>query len=155
MQILSDSLDDATLAALYRGCDVFVLPYRGEGFGMPLLEAMACGKPVITTAAGSALHFCSEKTAYFVPAREELVPDEPPPLGELVGKFTWYEPDRGELARLLRHVYKHPDEAGRQGTRMRPSWFARSTLWEQITRLYRQRIRVASRNEKHFFRRSH
>jgi glycosyltransferase involved in cell wall biosynthesis len=74
VQPLLDLLEDATLAALYRGCDAFVLPYRGEGFGMPLLEAMACGKPAITTAQGPSQDFCSEKTAYLIPARKEEVP---------------------------------------------------------------------------------
>ena len=37
------------LAALYNAADVFVLPSMGEGFGIPLVEAQACGCPVITT----------------------------------------------------------------------------------------------------------
>src|ERR1700733_10011670 len=55
--LLTKEMDDPALASLYRGCDALVLPYRGEGFGMPLIEAMACGRPVITTAAGPALEF--------------------------------------------------------------------------------------------------
>ena len=40
------------LADLYRSRDVLVHPYRGEGFAMPVLEAMASGLPVIVTAGG-------------------------------------------------------------------------------------------------------
>jgi glycosyltransferase involved in cell wall biosynthesis len=40
---------DATLAVLYRLADVFVFPSLYEGFGLPPLEAMACGTPVVTS----------------------------------------------------------------------------------------------------------
>lgn len=42
-----ENVDDATLAALYSGCSAFVFPSLMEGFGLPLLEAMTCGAPVI------------------------------------------------------------------------------------------------------------
>lgn len=42
-------VDDRALAALYRDADVFVYPSAYEGFGLPVLEAMAAGVPVITT----------------------------------------------------------------------------------------------------------
>jgi glycosyltransferase involved in cell wall biosynthesis len=42
-------VDDETLAGLYRGSEAFVFPSIYEGFGMPVLEARACGARVITT----------------------------------------------------------------------------------------------------------
>ena len=148
IQPLLDSLDDATLAALYRGCDAFVLPYRGEGFGMPLLEAMACGKPAITTAQGPSQDFCSEKTAYLIPAREEEVPDDPPPLGELVGNFTWFEPDFGELVRTLRHVYEHREEATQRG-RAAAKRVREEFVWSRIMPHYADRIPRPPRLTQH------
>jgi glycosyltransferase involved in cell wall biosynthesis len=42
-------LTDKELAALYSSCDLFVFPSLYEGFGLPPLEAMACGAPVLTS----------------------------------------------------------------------------------------------------------
>jgi len=41
------------LAALYQGADAFVYPSRYEGFGLPVLEAMMAGIPVLASRAGS------------------------------------------------------------------------------------------------------
>lgn len=46
-------IDDAELAALYGGAVALVFPSLYEGFGLPCLEAMACGTPVIASRAGS------------------------------------------------------------------------------------------------------
>jgi glycosyltransferase involved in cell wall biosynthesis len=42
-------VEDALLVALYRGAKVVAYPSRGEGFGLPVLEAMACGARIVTT----------------------------------------------------------------------------------------------------------
>jgi alpha-1,3-rhamnosyl/mannosyltransferase len=46
-------VDEATLDALYRGAAVVVVPSRSEGFGLPALEGMARGRPVVASAAGA------------------------------------------------------------------------------------------------------
>ena len=47
--LLWGEMTEAQLADLYRACDTFVLPTRAEGWGLPLIEAVAAGLPVITT----------------------------------------------------------------------------------------------------------
>lgn len=46
-------VDDVDLPALYSGADLFAMPSIYEGFGLPLLEAMACGVPVLSSNASS------------------------------------------------------------------------------------------------------
>jgi len=46
---LAGYMADETLPALYSGAEIFVYPSLYEGFGLPVLEAMACGAPVITS----------------------------------------------------------------------------------------------------------
>ncbi|HWC61474.1 MAG TPA: glycosyltransferase, partial [Verrucomicrobiae bacterium] len=50
---LNNELAPEELPGLYRACDCLVLPYRGEGYGLPVVEAMACGLPVMVTAGGA------------------------------------------------------------------------------------------------------
>jgi glycosyltransferase involved in cell wall biosynthesis len=134
-----ETVDDFVLASLYRGANALVLPYRGEGFGMPLLEAMACGTPVITTAEGPAKEFCDDSNSYLLSATIDLVLDQPPPLGPIVGGLTWYEPSFVELVHTLRHVYKNRGEAAAKGQAAAKS--VRHLTWQNATGQYAARIR--------------
>ncbi|MFN7135227.1 MAG: glycosyltransferase family 4 protein, partial [Myxococcales bacterium] len=51
--VLLDGAGDDELPALYSGATAFVFPSRYEGFGLPPLEAMACGTPTLVSNAGS------------------------------------------------------------------------------------------------------
>lgn len=71
--LVEQDLSRAQMAALYTACDVLVHPYRGEGFGLPVLEARACGLPVIATAGGATEHLMAGPGASKIPsARREL-----------------------------------------------------------------------------------
>ncbi len=112
---LTEDLDEQQMPGLLTACDCLVHPYRGEGFGLPVLEAMACGLPVIVTAGGATDDFCTPETAYFIPSRPKgYFPNDM----KLAGGALWVlEADVNALKNELRHVYEHPEEARRKGQR--------------------------------------
>lgn len=137
---LAEDLGDSKLAALYRGCNAFVLPYRGEGFGMPLAEALACGKPVLTTGLGPAREFCPPEASYFIPARLQPYFNPQNQFGPMSCAEAWFEPDADALAEAMRRVFEHPGDAARGGALASPK--VRAALsWERVCRMQLERIR--------------
>ena len=63
-------LDQPALREVYRRARMFLFPSLHEGFGMPALEAMACGCPVVTSRAGSLPEVCGDAAAYIDQADE-------------------------------------------------------------------------------------
>lgn len=64
---------EARMPDLYRGARVLLFPSRGEGFGFPPLEAMACGTPVITTRAGSIPEIAGDAAVYVDPQDPDAI----------------------------------------------------------------------------------
>ena len=62
---------DEELRALYSACRVFVYPSLYEGFGLPPLEAMACGAAVVASRIGAHLEVLGEEAAALVPAEDD------------------------------------------------------------------------------------
>jgi glycosyltransferase involved in cell wall biosynthesis len=60
-------VDDADMHGLYAEADVFFFPSHYEGFGLPVLEAMACGCPVITSRTSSLPEVGGEAAHYVDP----------------------------------------------------------------------------------------
>jgi GT2 family glycosyltransferase len=100
------------LGSLYRSADCFVLPTRGEGWGMPVIEAMACGLPVIATDWSAHCDFMSDSNAYPLKV-ERLVPAQA--KCPYYAGFKWAEPSYNDLRRLMRHVFSNQAEARAKG----------------------------------------
>jgi glycosyltransferase involved in cell wall biosynthesis len=60
-------VDPAAAPSFYRSCDAFILPSRGETFGVVYVEALACGKPVIATRCGGPEAIVHEGNGLLVP----------------------------------------------------------------------------------------
>ena len=109
---LAGYVSDADLCALYSSCRAFVYPSIYEGFGLPPLEAMACGAPVIASAVPSV----TTSAARVIPATDvqelarnivELLTDAQARQGlsaaglRHAAKFSW-----AQTAMLTREVYQ-------------------------------------------------
>ena len=107
-------LPDAEMAAVVAGAAVSVTPSRSEGFGLPLLEAMSRGTPVVHSDTGA--------------------------LVEVAGDAGWSVPvgDATALAAALAGVLDNAELAGRMSTagRLRATDFSWSTTAEQLWTLY-------------------
>lgn len=96
--IMLGEVTDAELAGLYRQCEAFVFPSLYEGFGLPVLEAMSNGAPVVCSNASSLPEVAGDSAIYFDPR------------------------DVNDIARALGFVLANPDAA----RRMRESGQTRS-----------------------------
>jgi GT2 family glycosyltransferase len=96
------------LGSLYRSADAFVTTGRGEGWDMPLLEAMASGLPAIATDWGAHREFFHPGVGYPLAIRGTVPAVAKCPY---YAGFSWAEPDGDHLRHLLREVYEHQQEA--------------------------------------------
>lgn len=118
--VLTDFVPQKDLVALHNAAELFLYPSLYEGFGLPVLEAMACGAPVITSTAGSIPEIAGDAALLIEPrdvealalAIEEVVTDqafrqELVSRGfEHVKKFSW-----AKAARELLAVYERVMQA--------------------------------------------
>lgn len=98
-------LDAAELSDLYRSADVLLSLHRAEGFGLPMLEAMAHGLPVIATGWSGNLEFMDRASAILVPYRLVPVAD---PAGIYEGS-VWAEPITAVAVMALRRLAEDRD----------------------------------------------
>jgi len=92
---------DEHLPGLYRGARAFVLPSRYEGLGLPCLEAMACGTPVVAADRAALPETCG-------PAALLVDPDDPEAVASAVLRAAFDEPLRGQLREAgLRRAAQH------------------------------------------------
>lgn len=124
------------LGSLYRSADCFVAVSRGEGWDMPLMEAMACGLPAIATDWGAHTEYVHEGIAYPLRSRPPVPAHAKCPY--YVG-FSWADPDPEHLRHLLREVYEDRGEARRRGLAAAREMAERWT-WQSAVRKITQRL---------------
>jgi glycosyltransferase involved in cell wall biosynthesis len=144
IELQDQDLSATELAALYRSCDVLVHPYRGEGFAMPVLEAMASGLPVIVTSGGPTDEFCPPEAGWRIRSSRFAMP------ADQLGAFTpvttpWMlEPDADHLVDLLREAASDQEARRARGIAARAA--AETLSWDAVAARYSERIAVLARS---------
>lgn len=132
--ILARRLRQGQLKGIYTLGDAFVLPTRGEGVGLPFLESMASGTPVIATGWGGHMDFLNGRNSFLVKYRlSHPFAGKSPPISRTFRYLfsgraqLWAEADIGSLKRQMRMAYENPvlsRRKGQEGRRdaLRLSW---------------------------------
>ncbi len=107
---LDKNLSENELAGLYTACDVLVHPYRGEGFGLPILESMASGTPVIVTNGGAAMDFCNENNSLLINAEKRFSNENK--IGDIeTVNLPWIlEPDQLDLSKKMLFAFDNQEK---------------------------------------------
>jgi glycosyltransferase involved in cell wall biosynthesis len=108
VEVIDRHLAPAELADWYRSLSAYVNASAGEGFGLHLLEAMACGVPLISSTFGGVGAFFDPRVGYEVGYRRVGAWNS-------VYRGTWSDPDDGDLIDRMHRVYDAPEEAQRFG----------------------------------------
>ncbi|EXB39590.1 hypothetical protein L484_012598 [Morus notabilis] len=112
--VIDSHIDQIDLPRLYKAADAFVLPSRGEGWGRPIVEAMAMSLPVIATNWSGPTEYMTEENSYPLPPERMSEVTEGPFRGHL-----WAEPSVGKLRVLMRRVMNNIEEAKARGKKAR------------------------------------
>ena len=102
------------MGRLYTSADCFVNPTRGEGWNLPLIEAMSCGLPSITTGYGAHMDYANEKNAYLL-KKFKMVPADQDFAFTFLQFGKWAEPTIKELREKMRYIFDNKEEAKKLG----------------------------------------
>ncbi|KAG2373155.1 hypothetical protein C9374_012757 [Naegleria lovaniensis] len=108
INIISQVVPTTVMPHMYHHMDCFVLPSRGEGFGLPYAEAMSMGLPTIGTNYGGQLQFMNLHNSYLIDVIGERDPDQ-----------EFVIPNVKHLKKLMKYVYSNRNEAKLMGKRAR------------------------------------
>jgi glycosyltransferase involved in cell wall biosynthesis len=117
IRVISGNFSDEQMAVIYNRADAFVFPSKAEGFGLPLLEAIACGVPAITTYVSAQTVFLDRIAGLYASVAYSVAPIVDADYqhfyaqeyaGEPFG--NWALPSVDSLRRAMREIYEHPED---------------------------------------------
>ncbi len=140
IRVVSGVISDFDLAALYNQADAFVFPSKAEGFGLPCIEAIACGVPVLATRYSGQTVFLDRIEGCFIPIDFAISPIDDADYRYFYGAQygaepfgNWAVPSVAAVRRAMRTVFE--DRAGWRDRALRASAMIRESFaWDSIAR---------------------
>jgi glycosyltransferase involved in cell wall biosynthesis len=133
VKVIFDSYSPGQMRSLLAQANCLVAPSRGEGFGLPVAEAMLLGTPVIATIHGGHADLCSPEWCWPVDFRLEAARTH---LTE--GHSVWAEPDLASLRFRMRELYESRPDAVRMKTARAREHIETNFTWSQAARRHEE-----------------
>ncbi|WVZ64147.1 hypothetical protein U9M48_013711 [Paspalum notatum var. saurae] len=134
IRVIDEHVPQSALPSLYKAADAFVLPTRGEGWGRPVVEAMAMELPVIVTNWSGPTEYLTEENGYPLDVDRLIEVTEGPFIGHLCA-----EPSVDRLRALMRHVVGDREDARNKGKKAREDMIERFSP-EVVARIVADKI---------------
>lgn len=127
VEFITGVLSNQEMLDLYRNSHAFVLPSKGEGFGLPYMTAMAHGRPVIGTGFSGQTEFMDEKNSY--PVKYNLSPVHGMQWFHNFcdSKMLWADCHLDDLMAKMDSVYRNREKAEKIG------WCGRQTMVQEFS----------------------
>lgn len=139
--INTDILEDNLIAGLYREADCYVTASRGEAFGLPILEAMASGLPVITPEWGGQMDFVNDNVGWMIPVNILKRLSERQCSINAMYRGLWFaEPDVKDVRIAMRKAYDNRDEGRQKGMSGR-ELVETDLTWDSVTDMAEERLK--------------
>jgi len=114
IMLINPVKEHQSVAQLYVSCDAFLFPTRAEGWGLPIIEALACGLPTIVTNYSGQTEYLTKEMAYLLDYEFEDI--QIPFFLSKDGYYgQWARPDMDQFRYYLRYIYENQDEARQKG----------------------------------------
>ncbi|SFL54292.1 Glycosyl transferases group 1 [Paenibacillus sp. 1_12] len=153
LHLITGHTSPQKLKALYATGNAFVLPTRGEGVGLPFLEALSSGLPVIATRWGGQMDFLNAKNSLLIDYKLQ------PPVLSMKKSISrnfrnlfaqrgqlWAEPNLKHLKKQMRFAYQHPAICRQKGKQGRSDM--RNHSWNRAGIAMKQAVAAVIRAKK-------
>jgi len=133
---INEDLPYEYIVDIYQKCDCFVAPTRGEGFGLPVAEAMLLGLPVIVTGYGGQSDFCNEEICWLIDYKFRKAKSH-----FKLFNSVWVEPEVEHLVELMRMIVNLPKEEIEKKTSKAKQFILSRYKWEDCAQRLLQGIK--------------